>query len=659
MRFMPRAFADAADRMKRRDFIALVARCGGMDGARPVRRLCRSSAILARNPRKRYSSRLSAFREGLADAGYAEGRNVAIEFRWAEGQYHRLPALAKELAGRQPAVIVAPGGAEVALAAKSATTTIPIVFEMGGDPVALGVVDSLSRPGGNLTGVSSLSVEVSRKRLEFMREVRPDTKRVRRRRQSGKPDLGLATEEPAGRGGQPRTAACCPESQRRTEFDGMFAAVHEKRAGGLVFSSDPYFAYRSQQLAALAVRHAVPAITQSRDFPLAGGLMSYGGDFSQSHRHSRDLCRPYPQGREAFRSAGAARHQGRAVHQSEGRRRPRRILSAVASEQRRPGDRMIWPRAVARSRRPIQSASAHVAVQEILSRPVCRGRCAASDRRRERSLVRLSRPARQAERPSGRGSPIGGGEDRGFHRRNPRAAWLDRAVAMVGGYRRQPQARRLAPAAPGPGRREPQPGRCRRQGAPVRVAHRPEPDRGRRRPVRESRRDRSSLGPGLVWPGHIPGRLGTVHDHRRRGQPLGGRSSRRRGQSQVHLGGDLGDPGGADRRGVRARRAGTPRRSSGHQPGAAGRRSRAATAPGLAGRHSRQARPGDHRSGHCGQDGAGGDGADPRRQLERHRQATARRGLRADLRRSLAHGARCSLPAQRLRRCSPIGWPSA
>ena len=125
---------------------------------------------------ERYSSRLTAFREGLAEAGYVEGRNVAIEYRWAEGQYSRLPALAKELADRQVAVIVAPGGAEVALAAKSATTTIPIVFEMGGDPVALGVVDSLSRPGGNLTGVSSLSVEVSRKRLEFMREVRPGTK---------------------------------------------------------------------------------------------------------------------------------------------------------------------------------------------------------------------------------------------------------------------------------------------------------------------------------------------------------------------------------------------------------------------------------------------------------------------------------------------------
>ena len=120
-----------------------------------------------------FASRLKAFQEGLAESGYVEGRNVAIDYRWAEGQYNRLPALAADLVARKVAVIVAPGGAPVALAAKAATATMTIVFEMGGDPVALGVVDSLSRPGGNLTGVSSLSVEVSRKRLEFMREVLP------------------------------------------------------------------------------------------------------------------------------------------------------------------------------------------------------------------------------------------------------------------------------------------------------------------------------------------------------------------------------------------------------------------------------------------------------------------------------------------------------
>jgi putative ABC transport system substrate-binding protein len=235
---------------------------------------------------QRYDSRLNAFREGLAQTGYAEGRNVTIEFRWAEGQYSRLPALAKELAARQVTVMVAPGGAEVALAAKAATTTIPIVFEMGGDPIALGVVDSLSRPGGNLTGVSSLSVEVSRKRLEFLREVRPAATvfaaAVNPRSPTSESQLKnlRAAAESLG------VSLVVLKASSEQEFDGMFTAAREGGAAGLVFSSDPYFAYRSQLLAEFAVRHGMPAMTQSRDFPIAGGLMSYGGDFHQSHRHT-------------------------------------------------------------------------------------------------------------------------------------------------------------------------------------------------------------------------------------------------------------------------------------------------------------------------------------------------------------------------------------
>jgi putative ABC transport system substrate-binding protein len=183
-------------------------------------------------------------------------------------------------------VIVAAGGAEVALAAKSATTTIPIVFEMGGDPIALGVVDSLSRPAGNLTGVSSLSVEVSRKRLEFMHEVRPGTKVFAVAVNSTSPTSESQLKNLHVAADSLGLELVVLNASTEQDFDGMFAAVHEKRAGGLVFSSDPYFAYRSQQLAALAVRHSVPAMTQSRDFPLAGGLMSYGGDFNQSHRQT-------------------------------------------------------------------------------------------------------------------------------------------------------------------------------------------------------------------------------------------------------------------------------------------------------------------------------------------------------------------------------------
>jgi putative ABC transport system substrate-binding protein len=282
---MPRAVADAADRMSRRGFIALAG--GAAASIIPARaQALPVIGYLGGESPERYGSRLNAFRKGLTEAGYAEGRAVAIDFRWADGQYSRLPALAKELADRQVSVIVAPGGAEVAFAAKSATTTIPIVFEMGGDPVALGLVSSLSRPGGNLTGVSSLSVEVSRKRLEFMREMRPGAKvfaiAVNPRSPTSSNQLKNfeAAAESLG------VELVILKASTEPEFDALFTDAKQAQAGGLVFSSDPYFAFRSPQLAALAVRHAVPAMTQSRDFPLAGGLMSYGGDFDQSHRHT-------------------------------------------------------------------------------------------------------------------------------------------------------------------------------------------------------------------------------------------------------------------------------------------------------------------------------------------------------------------------------------
>jgi putative tryptophan/tyrosine transport system substrate-binding protein len=233
-----------------------------------------------------FASRIRAFREGLAETGYVEGQNVAIAFRWAEGQYHRLPALAADLASQQVSAIVATGGAPAALAAKAASTTIPIVFEMGGDPIALGVVSSLSRPEGNLTGVSSLSVEASLKRLELLHEVvrtavvvgtvvnptSPTANSQLKNLQAAADTIGLRLH--------------VLQASTERQIDAAFAAASELRASGLVFTSDPFFAFRSQQLADLALRHNLPAITQSRDFTHAGGLMSYGGDFVQSHRHT-------------------------------------------------------------------------------------------------------------------------------------------------------------------------------------------------------------------------------------------------------------------------------------------------------------------------------------------------------------------------------------
>src|SRR3954464_11609375 len=273
--------------MRRRDFLTLLG--GAMAWVLPARAQQPDMPVigyLSPESPEPYASRLGAFRNGLAETGYVEGRNVAIEFRWAEGRYDRLPTLAADLVSRQVDVIAAPGGAPIALAAKAATTTIPIVFEMGGDPVALGVVGSLSRPGGNITGVSSLSVEVSRKRLAFMHELLPT---------AGPFAVVVNPTSPTARS-QLRNLHTAAETlgvqlhvlhaSTEQEFETAFTALPHLRAGGLVFPSAPYFANRSQQLAALAARHAVPAMTQSRDFPMAGGLMSYGGDFTQSHRHA-------------------------------------------------------------------------------------------------------------------------------------------------------------------------------------------------------------------------------------------------------------------------------------------------------------------------------------------------------------------------------------
>ena len=234
----------------------------------------------------RFASRLKAFHEGIGEVGFIEGRNVAIDYQWADGQYKRLPALASDLVAHNVDVIVAPGGAPVALAAKAATASKTIVFEMGGDPVQLGVVDSLSRPGGNITGVSSLSVEVSPKRLEMMHELRPTAAKMAVAANPASPTANSQLEKLRSAAEILGVRLEVMMASSENEFEAVFVAARKEAAGGLVFTSDPYFAFRSEQLAAFAQRYGVPAITQSRDFPNAGGLMSYGGDFTQSHRRA-------------------------------------------------------------------------------------------------------------------------------------------------------------------------------------------------------------------------------------------------------------------------------------------------------------------------------------------------------------------------------------
>jgi putative tryptophan/tyrosine transport system substrate-binding protein len=231
-----------------------------------------------------YAHLVAAFRQGLKETGYVEGQNVAIEFRWAKGQYDRVPAMAAELVRRQVAVIVAntPGN----LAAKAATTTIPIVFTTSGDPVQIGLVASLSRPGGNVTGVTQLNVEVGSKRLQLVHELvptatiiavlvnptNPNTEGLVRVRdlQAASRTLGLQLH--------------VLQASTERDLNTVFATLVQLRPGALLIVADPFLLGRSEQLAALALRHAVPAIFQDHEFAAAGGLMSYGGSVPDSYR---------------------------------------------------------------------------------------------------------------------------------------------------------------------------------------------------------------------------------------------------------------------------------------------------------------------------------------------------------------------------------------
>jgi putative tryptophan/tyrosine transport system substrate-binding protein len=274
--------------MRRREFITLLGGAAAWPLAARAQQPGKLPVIGYLGPESPavFASRVRAFRQGLGETGYAEGRNVAIEFRWAEGQHNRLPALAADLVARQAAVIVAPGGAPGGLAAKSATTTIPIVFEMGADPVAIGLVDNLNRPGGNLTGVSSLNVQVTPKRLEILHEVVPAAAEIAVLVNPTSPttDSQLRNLQAAARALGLQLHVLQASAER--DFDAVFVTLLQLRAGGLVVASDGFFATHSEQLAALTVRHAVPAIHQSRDFAMAGGLMSYAGSFLESHRQA-------------------------------------------------------------------------------------------------------------------------------------------------------------------------------------------------------------------------------------------------------------------------------------------------------------------------------------------------------------------------------------
>jgi putative ABC transport system substrate-binding protein len=229
------------------------------------------------------ADRLRAFRQGLKDTGYVERGNVTIEYHWAEGNNDRLPALAAELVRRQVAMIAAFGSAAT-LAAKAATATIPIVFNVGDDPVRLGLVTSLARPGGNLTGINFVNAELSAKRLELVRELVPAATRVAVLVNPTYPDAEFTVRDVTAAAHAMGLQIKVHNAATSREINSAFATLVRERPDALFVGSDPYFSNRRVQLILLAARHAVPATYELREFAVAGGLMSYGTSLSDAWR---------------------------------------------------------------------------------------------------------------------------------------------------------------------------------------------------------------------------------------------------------------------------------------------------------------------------------------------------------------------------------------
>src|SRR5262245_37333040 len=272
--------------MRRRAFIAGL----GSAAAWPMVARAQQAAMpvigyIGTGSRESDAFRLPSFKQGLSESGFLEGRNVMIEYRWAEGQNDRLPELAADLVRRRVNVIAVPASTPGALAAKAATTTVPIVFYIGLDPVALGLVASLSRPGGNLTGVTGWNVTVGPKRLELLHQMVPAATVIGLLVNPTSPNLAEAD----GREGPAAAKALGVElrilqASAERDFELLFAKLVKSKTGGLVIGTDSLSNTWKEQLAALAVRHGIPTIHQYREFAFSGGLMSYGTDTSDLSR---------------------------------------------------------------------------------------------------------------------------------------------------------------------------------------------------------------------------------------------------------------------------------------------------------------------------------------------------------------------------------------
>jgi putative ABC transport system substrate-binding protein len=274
--------------IRRRHFITLL---GGAAAAWPLAARAQQPALpvvgflnaLGQNDRPNLPT---AFRRGLGETGYVDGRNVAIEYRFAENQHDRLPALAADLVGRKAAVIAATGGGAAILAAMAATKTIPIVFTTGGDPVQEGYVASLNRPGGNVTGVSLFANLLSSKALGLLHELVPNAALIAL---LANPKLPESARMPSDAQEAARTLGqqlLVLHASTPSEIDAAFATMRQRRAGALLVGADPFFSSRRQQIVALAARDAIPAMYTNREFVEDGGLISYGNDAQDNYRRA-------------------------------------------------------------------------------------------------------------------------------------------------------------------------------------------------------------------------------------------------------------------------------------------------------------------------------------------------------------------------------------
>src|SRR5262249_49581256 len=276
------------DRVKRREFITLL---GGAAAAWPLAARAQQTALpvvgfLGAPSAAPYARYVAAVHQGLKEVGYVEHQNVATEYRWADSQYDRLPALAAELVSRRVAVIIPIGGAPAAVAAKAATSTIPIVFNLGADPVGLGLVTNLSRPGGNITGIAMMTLEMETKRLELLHELAPASSSLAILLNPSNAQAQSQEREAQRAARVIGRQVLVLKASSEHEIEGAFAALVRERAGGLLVGGDPFFTSQPVLFVVLTAHHSIPTVYPFRSYVDAGGLMSYGSSLLDAYRQT-------------------------------------------------------------------------------------------------------------------------------------------------------------------------------------------------------------------------------------------------------------------------------------------------------------------------------------------------------------------------------------